>query len=245
MTDDLVLGAAHFGALAGCAWRRPAPRPARAAAVAAPAVASRPTHGAAASACRPLPQAVAELEARAIREALQRTGGNKLAAARLLGISRATLYEKLALAGGAPKRPTLQGHKCSAAACHHARHNPTHKEIEHATHRIHRRFGNDGPWHGEEPARQGLPAGLDRAPQHRARGRPAGGGREAGAIAKALAAASDIVFLCVTGSPQVEEAVLGDSGLLAGAAAGTLIVDCSTSEPDSTARLREHCAAAG
>ena len=47
----------------------------------------------------PLPQAVAELEARAIREALQRTGGNKLAAARLLGISRATLYEKLALAG--------------------------------------------------------------------------------------------------------------------------------------------------
>jgi 3-hydroxyisobutyrate dehydrogenase-like beta-hydroxyacid dehydrogenase len=62
--------------------------------------------------------------------------------------------------------------------------------------------------------------------------------------AKALAAASDIVFLCVTGSPQVEEAVLGDSGLLAGAAAGTLIVDCSTSEPDSTARLRERCAAA-
>jgi 3-hydroxyisobutyrate dehydrogenase-like beta-hydroxyacid dehydrogenase len=64
------------------------------------------------------------------------------------------------------------------------------------------------------------------------------------ANAKALAAASDIVFLCVTGSPQVEEAVLGDSGLLAGAAAGTLIVDCSTSEPDSTARLRERCAAA-
>ena len=32
----------------------------------------------------------------AIREALQATGGNKLAASRLLGISRATLYEKLA-----------------------------------------------------------------------------------------------------------------------------------------------------
>ena len=39
-------------------------------------------------------------------------------------------------------------------------------------------------------------------------------------------------------------AVLGDNGLLAGAAAGTMIVDCSTSEPDSTARLRERCAAA-
>jgi DNA-binding NtrC family response regulator len=44
-----------------------------------------------------LPQAVAALEARCIRQALQRTGGNKLAAARLLGISRATLYQKLAL----------------------------------------------------------------------------------------------------------------------------------------------------
>ncbi|WP_088279676.1 sigma-54-dependent Fis family transcriptional regulator [Ideonella sp. A 288] len=45
----------------------------------------------------PLPQAVAELEARAIRRALAATGGNKQAAARLLGIGRATLYEKLAL----------------------------------------------------------------------------------------------------------------------------------------------------
>jgi 3-hydroxyisobutyrate dehydrogenase-like beta-hydroxyacid dehydrogenase len=63
--------------------------------------------------------------------------------------------------------------------------------------------------------------------------------------AKALAAGSDIVFLCVTGSPQVEAAVLGADGLLAGATKGLMIVDCSTSEPDSTARLREQCAAAG
>jgi len=45
----------------------------------------------------PLPQAIAELEARSIRQALAATGGNKVAAARLLGISRATLYEKLAV----------------------------------------------------------------------------------------------------------------------------------------------------
>jgi len=41
---------------------------------------------------RPLWQQVAELERAAIARALQTTGGNKLAAARLLGISRAKLY---------------------------------------------------------------------------------------------------------------------------------------------------------
>ena len=63
----------------------------------------------------------------------------------------------------------------------------------------------------------------------------------------ALAAASEIVFLCVTGSPQVEAAVTGTDGVLAGAKSGggLIVVDCSTSEPDSTARLRERCAAAG
>ncbi len=65
------------------------------------------------------------------------------------------------------------------------------------------------------------------------------------ADAAALAAASDMVFICVTGSPQVEAVVLGDRGLLAGARPGLLIVDCSTAEPDSTARLRERCAAQG
>jgi transcriptional regulator with PAS, ATPase and Fis domain len=44
-----------------------------------------------------LPQAIAELEGRAIRAALVATGGNKVAAARMLGIARATLYEKLSL----------------------------------------------------------------------------------------------------------------------------------------------------
>ena len=72
----------------------------------------------------------------------------------------------------------------------------------------------------------------------------AAGAKQAGSGAE-LARASEIVFLCVTGSPQVEAAVTGAEGLLAGAAKGLVIVDCSTSEPDSTARLRERCAAAG
>jgi transcriptional regulator with PAS, ATPase and Fis domain len=44
---------------------------------------------------RPLAEQVAELERQAIDAALAATGGNKLAAARLLGISRAKLYERL------------------------------------------------------------------------------------------------------------------------------------------------------
>jgi 3-hydroxyisobutyrate dehydrogenase-like beta-hydroxyacid dehydrogenase len=53
------------------------------------------------------------------------------------------------------------------------------------------------------------------------------------------------VFLCVTGTPQVEAMVAGDQGLLTGARPGLVVVDCSTSEPESTTRLREQCAAAG
>jgi 3-hydroxyisobutyrate dehydrogenase-like beta-hydroxyacid dehydrogenase len=69
------------------------------------------------------------------------------------------------------------------------------------------------------------------------------GAREAGSLAE-LAEASDIVVLCVTGSPQVEAAVAGPGGL---AAAGKplLVVDCSTSDPSSTVRLAAELAPRG
>jgi DNA-binding NtrC family response regulator len=47
-------------------------------------------------AVRPLPEQVAELERQAIARALQATGGNRLAAARLLRMSRAAFYDRLA-----------------------------------------------------------------------------------------------------------------------------------------------------
>jgi 3-hydroxyisobutyrate dehydrogenase-like beta-hydroxyacid dehydrogenase len=56
---------------------------------------------------------------------------------------------------------------------------------------------------------------------------------------------ADIVFLCVTGSPQVEEVVFGNHGLCEGAREGLIVVDCSTSEPDSTKRIREQLEPAG
>jgi 3-hydroxyisobutyrate dehydrogenase-like beta-hydroxyacid dehydrogenase len=60
-----------------------------------------------------------------------------------------------------------------------------------------------------------------------------------------LAAQSSIVFVCVTGSPQVEAVVGGADGLLSMKRHGLTIVDCSTSEPASSAMLREAAAVAG
>ena len=50
----------------------------------------------ASAALRLLPEQVAELERRAMAAALQATGGNRMAAARLLKISRAAFHDKLA-----------------------------------------------------------------------------------------------------------------------------------------------------
>jgi 3-hydroxyisobutyrate dehydrogenase-like beta-hydroxyacid dehydrogenase len=60
-----------------------------------------------------------------------------------------------------------------------------------------------------------------------------------------LARGADIVMLCVTGSPQVEEIVYGDDGLLAAAREGLIVIDTSTAEPASTARIRNDFALRG
>ncbi len=57
----------------------------------------------------------------------------------------------------------------------------------------------------------------------------------------ALAAACDIVVLCVTGSTQVEEVAAG----LRAAGCPLLVIDCSTSEPAVTRRLAAELAADG
>ena len=70
------------------------------------------------------------------------------------------------------------------------------------------------------------------------------GGRPAASVAE-VAAVSDVVILCVTGSPQVEAIVGGESGLGSAINPGTVIVDCSTALPDSTLRMGALIAAAG
>ena len=71
-----------------------------------------------------------------------------------------------------------------------------------------------------------------------------------GAIARKSAAEvarnSDVVILCVTGTPQVEEVLLTkDTGVLAGLARGSVVIDCSTAIPSSTQRIAKQVQAAG
>jgi 3-hydroxyisobutyrate dehydrogenase-like beta-hydroxyacid dehydrogenase len=71
---------------------------------------------------------------------------------------------------------------------------------------------------------------------------------DAGAVevdTRAALAQADIVMLCVTGSPQVEEIVYGTDGLLAAARPGLVVIDTSTAEPASSTRIRRDFAARG
>lgn len=53
----------------------------------------------------------------------------------------------------------------------------------------------------------------------------------------AVAAASDIIVVCVSDTPDVEAVLLGEDGVIHGAAAGTLVVDCSTISPAATRQI--------
>jgi DNA-binding NtrC family response regulator len=104
MTDDIQLGPAHFAGALQLAPAAPA-LAARNLASVTGAATSLPTDREAvvpmsaalpAQLLRPLQLQVQELECAAITRALQATRGNRLAAARLLKMSRAALYDKLA-----------------------------------------------------------------------------------------------------------------------------------------------------
>ena len=72
----------------------------------------------------------------------------------------------------------------------------------------------------------------------------AAGAKEAKSNAD-CARASDIVFVCVTGSPLVEEIVYGKDGLLSAARPVLIVVDTSTAEAASSAKIRADLAAQG
>jgi 3-hydroxyisobutyrate dehydrogenase len=57
------------------------------------------------------------------------------------------------------------------------------------------------------------------------------------------AASADVIVICVSDTPDVEAVLFGADGVVEGAAAGSLVIDCSTIAPsgawDFAARLRE------
>jgi 3-hydroxyisobutyrate dehydrogenase len=69
-------------------------------------------------------------------------------------------------------------------------------------------------------------------------------GAQVGRSPAEVAAKSDIIVVCVSDTPDVEAVVLGEDGIIAGAKAGSLVIDCSTISPIATrkiaAKLAEH-----
>ncbi|MEP6827058.1 MAG: NAD(P)-dependent oxidoreductase [Aestuariivirga sp.] len=70
------------------------------------------------------------------------------------------------------------------------------------------------------------------------------GAKEMHSVAE-IAKASDMLILVVTGSPQVEDIMLGANGVLANAKSGLIVADCSTAEPDSTIKIAAAAKAKG
>lgn len=61
----------------------------------------------------------------------------------------------------------------------------------------------------------------------------------------AVAARSEVIILVVTGAPEVEAVLLGEVGVLAALRPGAIVIDCSTSTPETTGRLAPQVAQAG
>ena len=63
--------------------------------------------------------------------------------------------------------------------------------------------------------------------------------------AAAIARDTDVVILCVTGTPQVEDVLFRAGGVLEGLTPGTIVIDCSTAIPSSTLKIAEAVSNAG
>jgi 3-hydroxyisobutyrate dehydrogenase len=61
----------------------------------------------------------------------------------------------------------------------------------------------------------------------------------------ALAAASDVIVVCVSETPDVEAVLFGPEGIAAGARSGALVIDCSTISPSATQDFGARLAAGG
>ena len=78
----------------------------------------------------------------------------------------------------------------------------------------------------------------------RADGLTSAGAREL-ASPRDVAAASDIVIVCVSDTPDVDAVLFGPEGVAHGAASGTLVIDCSTIDPAATRGFASRLASQG
>jgi len=62
---------------------------------------------------------------------------------------------------------------------------------------------------------------------------------------RAVAESSDIIIICVSDTPDVEAVILGEAGVIHGAAAGDLVIDMSTINPVNTVAMAEQLKAKG
>lgn len=85
----------------------------------------------------------------------------------------------------------------------------------------------------------GYPLGVLEHPGNQPLDTLLGQGAVAYGSASELASASEVVILCVTGSPEVEAVLSQPGGVLDGLKAGSVIIDCSTAIPSSTLRIAE------
>lgn len=67
-------------------------------------------------------------------------------------------------------------------------------------------------------------------------------GARAGASPADVAERSDIVVICVSDTPDVEEVILGERGVIQGARPGSLVIDCSTISPKATREIADKLA---
>lgn len=70
-------------------------------------------------------------------------------------------------------------------------------------------------------------------------------GAEKAAVMQDTIAGADVVFLCVTGSPQVEAIMYGEDGILAHLKQGAIIIDGTTADPGSTLKIAQAVQAKG
>lgn len=101
---------------------------------------------------------------------------------------------------------------------------------------------------GSGMARNLLKAGFDLAVWNRTASKAEGIVREGARLASSpadLAAQSDVIVICVSDTPDVEAVLLGENGVIHGARAGSLVVDCSTISPTRTQELAQALAEKG